>query len=345
MPKLRLRTSDETKPRKRFGCIFGGFLAIGVLLLFLLIFSLITFRSRPLLDAGTFFTPDVIGFVRLRVDAKAKFWQDLARKFARQTPRNEGNSPHPERILSLFTLIFHPQHFLYLYPGEDGLPGFVVVINVKRLSGLISYAMKKSADHNPHLTKIPPPQGLSARCFLLNEKGHPRFIGITSRAIFISDSESRLREALWRPHSRKPPGGLCARAKDRLPPDSDEDTINGFLIGWEKWGGDILEEARDRYVQTGKTPQPFYQVLSGAAIRDISFRGTLANIDTLDLHLTIACNMERDAENLADILQKSFSQGKSGEGINIAFTPTDKTLSVHILVYGLKRRLEKKFRW
>jgi len=344
MPQNTKAIPEATKSRKHHGCLLGGIIVIGILLLLLLVFSLIVFRPQPQLAADTFFSQEVVGFARFHIEPKSPIWQNLAERFARQLARREKNRISSGRILSLYTLMFHPLHYLYIYQGEDKSPEFLVVINVKRLGGLISYAMKRSARGNSALTEVPPPGGLSARCFSLDREKRLEFIAVTPRAIIISNCERRLQRALWRLYSGKPSQGLSADARNLLPADRVDEVVNGFLagVGAVKFFSEIITGWCS---QKGELPNALCQALRDAAIRGVTFRGRVVGEDTLNLQLEIAYESPTDAARLSEFFQQNPPRGNLPGEIEIALSNSDETIFARILVPRIRERLEEQLGW
>lgn len=287
------------KPRSRrwMGCLVGCLIALGAVILFVLIIAYLMFRTHPPLAEETFFTAEVSGFARVQLDAlRSQPMRELMRNVMKETDTTGAPSgekePDPEAVLSSLGFLLHERHFLYIYAGMGESGDYLFLANIKRFSWVIPLML--GGDKNKAVKEIPPPPGVRAHCYIMKfperktekeKKAEPIYLAVVPRAIFISNSEERLKDALLFTHppqaDKTPPHGLSTLGNYLLPPSATDDMVSGFGLWQKRWNENILKKFQETYPKSGDITAVLGNVLSRSHFQGVRFRCRLISMITL----------------------------------------------------------------
>ncbi|MCX6999437.1 MAG: hypothetical protein NT106_03950 [Candidatus Sumerlaeota bacterium] len=365
------------KPRSRrwMGCLVGCLIALGAVILFVLIIVYLMFRTHPPLAEETFFTAEVSGFARIQLDAlRSQPMRELMRNVVKETDKTGAPSGEketdPEAVLSSLGFLLHERHFLYIYAGmgesrlramdsATGRGNYLFVANIKRFSWVIPLML--GGDKNRAVKEIPPPPGVRAHCYVMKfperktekeksltrhifsdgARAEPIYLAVVPRAIFISNSEERLKDALLFTHPPQAdttsPHGLSPLGNYLLPPSATDDMVSGFGLWQKQWNENILKKFQETYPKSGDVTAVLGDVLSRSHFQGVRFRCRLISSDVLQIDLKILCSSEDEAAMVADSLKNNLKPLISTAEWEVQFVANGKMLNIDIQRRGIEK--------
>jgi len=343
------------KPRSRrwMGCLVGCLIALGAFILFVLIIGYLMFRAHPPLAEETFFTAEVSGFARIQLDAlRSQPMRELMRNVVKETDKTGAPSGEketdPEAVLSSLGFLLHERHFLYIYAGMGESGDYLFLANIKRFSWVIPLML--GGDKNKAVKEIPPPPGVRAHCYVMKfperktekeKKAEPIYLAVVPRAIFISNSEERLKDALLLTYPPQadttPPHGLSSLGNYLLPPSATDDMVSGFGLWQKQWNENILKKFQETYPKSGDVTAVLGDVLSKSHFQGVKFRCRLISSDVLQIDLKILCSSEDEAAMVADILKNNVKSLITTAEWEVQFVANGKMLNIDIQRRGIEK--------
>jgi len=310
--------SKKTTPKSRKlpGCLIATLIALALILLNLLLFGYFLFRSQPPLDDTIFLSPDAIAFFRFQLTSMdSKAGQELLDNILNQSVNLEGNQRiDPKDVPKTLKTILHTQHFLYLYKEPTGQDSFLIILDIKRFSWMISslidqYTGESGSDHGIRVKAIPSPPGIRASCFFLIHQG--LFLATSSQAILLANSESRLHRGLNLLLSDQSPPALEDSIRGILPTSDQRDLFSGFIL-WEKDTADKiglgLETINPEWGEKWDLVKPS---LRETRPRSVVIRCRPLSGGELEARLVIHAQNPKEAKQLASLVGRVFrTQGK-----------------------------------
>ena len=287
----------------------------------------------------------------------------------------------PEAVLSSLGFLLHERHFLYIYAGMGESRSrsvasatercdYLFLANIKRFSWVIPLML--GGDKNRAVKEIPPPPGVRAHCYVMKfperktekeksltrptpperlrrldhsfsdvARAEPIYLAVVPRAIFISNSEERLKDALLFTHPPQadttPPHGLSPLGNFLLPPSETDDMVSGFGLWQKRWNENILKKFQETYPKSGDITAVLGDVLSRSHFQGVRFRCRLISSDVLQIALKILCSSEDEAAMVADILKNNLKPLISTAEWEVQFVANGKMLNIDIQRRGIEK--------
>jgi len=340
---------DQKKPRQRsfLGCLVLGCLsAFVIFILFCVVITYLLFRAHPSVQEEKYFNQETCGFFRFQLEA-------MRNKASRQLLKNVIQNMQPpseqteiqdvdlEGLWTALDMLLYKRHYLYFYKTEKESLDFLIIIDVKRFSWFFS-ALLEDPDAT-QIQKITPPKGVKAKCILLKKAKNPIYIGVTSRAVFITNSESRLKHSLLLLYSRIPPSQLSSEAEQLLPSDNPDEMINGFLFWDKQYTERFYNNTVEKYPEWQEGLYPLYDLLSQENIKGIRARIALSTSDVLNIKVGMQCSDQNRASALSQKLSPVFSALLTDtRGVEIRCLHENTMVTIDILIHGVEQWMMQK---
>jgi hypothetical protein len=199
------------------------------------------------------------------------------------------------------------------------------------------------AEKEKSLTRPTPPerQRRLDHSFSDGAKGEPIYLAVVPRAIFISNSEERLKDALLLLIPPKadttPPHGLSPLGNFLLPPSATDDMVSGFGLWQKRWNENILKKFQETYPKSGDVTAVLGDVLSRSHFQGIRFRCRLISSDVLQIDLRVLCSSEDEAAMVADILKNNVKPLITTAEWEVQFVANGKMLNIDIRRMGIEK--------
>jgi len=340
---------EKPRSRKWMGCLVGCLIALGAFILFVLIIAYLMFRAHSPLAEETFFTPEVSGFARIQLDAlRSQPMRELMRNVTKETDRTGAPSGEkeadPEAFLSSFGFFLHERHFIYIYTGTGEKTDYLFLANIKRFSWVVSLML--GGDKNKGVKEISAPPGVRAHCYVMQfpesrgekgKEGEPVYLAVVSRAIFISNSEKRLMDALHLLRAETPAHGLSPLGVSLLPSPAPDDMASGFGLWQNRWNEHILKKFQETYPKSGDVTLALGDILSRSHFQGVRFRCRLISSDVLQIDLRILCSSEDEAAMVAFVLTNNLKSLMTTDKREVQFVADGKMLNVDIRRKGIEK--------
>jgi len=344
----------EKKNKRWLTCLVGCLIVAGVAILFFLIIAFILLRAHAPVREETFFTPAVTGFARVQLDAlKNQAVKELLRAVIKSEPIAGSNQKEsdPEQILFYIGFILHEKHFIYIYPDEqEETSDFMAVINIKRLSWLVSSMLSDKTSKN--IRKIPPPANIKARCFRIdlssyeakaekenNDSQRPIFLAVAPRAVIFSNSQLRMNDGLALLFAPKNSEDLSPLARALLPSPNSDDFINGFGIWQKKWNINFVKNLKEQYPDAANDLNLAETALDKTHFKGASFKCNLISSNVLNLSIEILCTSERESVATAEILNQKIKPLMKKENWEIEIYANKNKINALIEISGIEEKL------
>lgn len=344
--------TGEKKRSWLYGCAIGCFVFAVVVILVVILIAWLIFRARPQVEEEQFYTPEVAAFARFQIDAlDNEIGTELMKNLFEQTNPPPDAQFNPSQVWQGMDQFLYRRHYIYLYEKEDGRSDFLAVIDVKRMAFVITGLLNSLAETTPgtatsgttpqvDFKKITPATDLKGKMYKVTGPEKTVYIASTSPAILISNSQSRLEDALKK-LSEEGIGNLSPEASKLLPSKNETSFVNGFMIWNEEWvkklHDNFVEKNPDLEAQIGLV----YDVITEEKIEGMVFESELVTADVLGVNLEIHFADPQDASSRAEILRQNLTPTLDKNIVELDITTNQNILSLAFSVKNIQKRVNE----
>ena len=309
MKKSRSGDAEEIRTRKRWGCLFAGFLAFILIILPGIILAVLFFRIRPPVPEGLFFAQDNIGYLKINMDIldSPSFEKQLKSASGNDQETDRSLPFDPVRFRSFLDIFLHQNHYFYIYDHEYGNSDYLLVIDLKRLPSVVRTLFNEDS---PRVSEIPDNSFNNSHCYSIetaNEK--KRFAAVTKDALLITASWNRLERSLE----------ILKEKNEKFSPSADFEKLtpspfSGELVsGYALWEEEILLEIQriflSRYPRMGKHFHGALSIIAKNRPQNIQIQYIQSSSGAADYLFSInyedAAFASETKENLVSLMRKN----------------------------------------